>query len=133
MRKGRMDEEVEVRRGADHRDPAGAGGGGGGDGAVSQARDQLAYFLQVEGQVRRPGRVRGASTEGAGGRERQAQAAAGRGHAGQRGAEGPAWKKMVTPAARREAAAYLRTAHGMSERRACRVLTVDRASVRYEA
>ena len=40
---------------------------------------------------------------------------------------------MVTPAARREAAAYLRTAHGMSERRACRVLTVDRASVRYEA
>ena len=40
---------------------------------------------------------------------------------------------MVTPVARREAAAYLRSAHGMSERRACRVLKVDRASVRYEA
>jgi putative transposase len=40
---------------------------------------------------------------------------------------------MVTPAVRREAAAYLRSAHGMSERRACRVLKVDRASVRYEA
>jgi putative transposase len=39
---------------------------------------------------------------------------------------------MVTPVVRREAAAYLRSAHGMSERRACRVLKVDRASVRYE-
>jgi putative transposase len=38
---------------------------------------------------------------------------------------------MVTPAGRREAAAYLRSAHGMSERRACKVLRVDRASIRY--
>ena len=40
---------------------------------------------------------------------------------------------MVTPAARREAAAHLRSAYEMSERRACRVLGVDRASVRYQA
>ncbi len=40
---------------------------------------------------------------------------------------------MVTPVARREAAAYLRSAHGMSERRACAVLDVDRATIRYEA
>ena len=40
---------------------------------------------------------------------------------------------MVTPAARREAAAYLRQAYEMSERRACRVLGVDRTSVRYQA
>ena len=40
---------------------------------------------------------------------------------------------MVTPAAHREAAAHLQSAHGMSERRACRVLGVDRASVRYQA
>jgi putative transposase len=39
---------------------------------------------------------------------------------------------MVTPVARREAATYLRSAHGMSERRACRVLQVDRTSIRYE-
>ena len=38
---------------------------------------------------------------------------------------------MVTPAAYREAAALLQSAHGMSERRACRVLGVDRTSVRY--
>ena len=38
---------------------------------------------------------------------------------------------MVTPAARREAVAHLRAAHGVSQRRACTVLAVDRSSVRY--
>jgi putative transposase len=40
---------------------------------------------------------------------------------------------MATPVARREAAAYLGSAHGMSERRACGVLGVDRTTIRYEA
>ena len=39
---------------------------------------------------------------------------------------------MGTPAARREAAAYLRRAFEMSERRACRVIGSDRTSVRYQ-
>ena len=39
----------------------------------------------------------------------------------------------MTPAAHREAATYLQSAHGMSERRACRVIGADRASVRYQA
>ena len=38
---------------------------------------------------------------------------------------------MVTPQARREAVAYLQETRGVSERRACRVLGVDRALVRY--
>jgi putative transposase len=38
---------------------------------------------------------------------------------------------VVTPAARREAAAYLCRAFEMSERRACRVIGSDRTSVRY--
>ena len=40
---------------------------------------------------------------------------------------------MVTPAAHRAAAAHLQSAYGLSERRACRVLGVDRTSVRYQA
>ena len=40
---------------------------------------------------------------------------------------------MVTPAAHREAAAYLQSTYEMRERRACRVLGVDRMSVRYQA
>ncbi len=38
---------------------------------------------------------------------------------------------MVTPAARREAAAHLGEAFEVSQRRACRVMGVDRTSVRY--
>src|SRR4051794_24055356 len=51
--------------------------------------------------------------------------------AGQCRVEGPARKKMVTPAACREAVAHLRSGFAMSERRACRVAEADRSSVRY--
>ena len=40
---------------------------------------------------------------------------------------------MVTPAARREAVAHLRTSLEVSERRACTLLSVDRSTVRYRA
>ena len=38
---------------------------------------------------------------------------------------------MVTPAARREAVAHLCGVHGVSQRRACRAIGVERTSVRY--
>jgi hypothetical protein len=38
---------------------------------------------------------------------------------------------MVTPAAGREAVAHLRGGFAMSERRACRVVALDRSNVRY--
>ena len=38
---------------------------------------------------------------------------------------------MVTPGARRQAVAYLRGRHAVSERRACRVIGADRTVVRY--
>jgi putative transposase len=40
---------------------------------------------------------------------------------------------MVTPAAKREAVAHLRVAHGMSERRACKAMDCDRMMVRYRS
>jgi hypothetical protein len=40
---------------------------------------------------------------------------------------------VVMPDARREAVAHLQTCHGMSERRACRVIGADRKSVRYRS
>ena len=40
---------------------------------------------------------------------------------------------MVTPAAHREAAVYLQSTYEMSQRRACRVISTDRTSVRYQA
>jgi transposase-like protein len=42
-------------------------------------------------------------------------------------------KKMVTPAAKREAVAHLRTTFEVSERRACKALGADRTSVRYRS
>src|ERR1700726_3829966 len=73
---------------------------------LPQARGQLGGLLQAEGQVRRPGGVRGEAAEGAGGRERAAEANAGGHDARQRRAEGSAGKKVVTPAAQREAALF---------------------------
>jgi putative transposase len=40
---------------------------------------------------------------------------------------------VVTPAAKRDAVTHLCTAHEVSERRACKVLQVDRSSVRYKS
>src|SRR5580658_9744110 len=86
----------------------------------------------MEGQVWRSGGVGCQAAASAGGRERPAETDAGRCHARQRRAEGSSGKKVVRPAARREAVAYLRQAFEMSERRACRVIGGDRTSVRYQ-
>src|SRR3546814_7352875 len=81
---------------ADHRDPAGAGGRCEDGGCLPSSRHLGCHLLQVEGQVWRAGRVGGATAEGVGGRERQAEEAAGGSDAGQRHAEGCRCKKMVT-------------------------------------
>jgi putative transposase len=47
--------------------------------------------------------------------------------------EGPAVKKMVTPAAKREAVAHLQALLDVSERRACRVIDADRTVIRYQS
>jgi putative transposase len=60
--------------------------------------------------------------EGARERERQAESA-----------EGPSCKKMVTPAAKREAVAHVRSAFELSERRACRIIGCVRMTVRYHS
>ncbi|MXO92596.1 IS3 family transposase [Erythrobacter arachoides] len=43
-----------------------------------------------------------------------------------------AFKKMVTPGAKREAVAHAREQHGLSERRACSLVGVSRRVIRYE-
>jgi putative transposase len=42
-------------------------------------------------------------------------------------------KKWVTPAAKREAVVHAYAVHGVSQRRACEALRVDRSSVRYRS
>src|SRR3546814_7111318 len=89
--------------------------------------------LQLEGQIWRPGGVRGEAFALARGRERQAQAVAGRRHAGQCRAERSSRKKNGDA---RRATGSGRTSPGsswMSERRACRVIDADRKSMRYRS
>ena len=86
---------------------------------VPQARDQQRNLLQMEGQIRWPRCIGREAAKVAGRRERQAEEAFGRGHARQRDVEEYRSKKMVTPAARREAVAHLRVAYEVSEQRAC--------------
>ena len=65
--------------------------------------------------------------------DENAEEAARRGNSRQCDAEGYRSKKMVTPAARREAVAHLRVAYEVSERRACSALGADRTSIRYRS
>src|SRR3954447_21849469 len=85
----------------------------------------------MEGQVRRPPGQRCAETAALRRRERQIEAGGGRPYLGQRGAQGPARKKMVEPAAKKAAVDHLVREHQMSERRACRLLDLHRATKRY--
>jgi putative transposase len=85
----------------------------------------------MESQVRRDGGFRRPAAEGARGREHQAEEVIGRGDTPQRDVAGCGWQKMVTPAARREAAAHLHQVYGVSQRRACQAIGADRSSVRY--
>src|SRR5258708_32411851 len=87
--------------------------------------------MWLEGEVRGHGRVRCPAVEDARGREYAAEEALGRGDARRRGAEGSAGKKMVGPAACREAWEHLGTGYGMSERGACRISGADPARMRY--
>src|SRR5438105_7859185 len=85
------------------------------------------------GQVRRLDCFGSEAIEGFGRRERQAEEASGRCDARQRGAEGTVVKKLVRPAAKREAVALLEHMFEMSERRACTVIAADRKTVRYRS
>lgn len=80
-----------------------------------------------------PNDNRGASEEGAQRRERPPEPAAGRCDVRQCGTEGPARKKVLTPAVKRQAVTHLVAGHGMSERRACLVIGCCRMTMRYQA
>jgi hypothetical protein len=74
---GTDNETIKVHGRADHRGSARTGDWPYGSGLVPQARAQRSDVLQLEGQVRRHGRIRRQGVEGLRRRQRQARAAAG--------------------------------------------------------
>nr|CAD6595666.1 IS3 family transposase [Rhizobium sp. Khangiran2] len=102
-------------------------------GCLPQARHLGCNLLQLRREVWRCGCVRCAQAEGTGGRERQAEEAARRGHVGQCDPEGCRRKKMVKPDVKRDAVVHVCDQHGVSQHRTCEVVLVDRSSMRYRS
>ena len=100
---------------------------------MPQARDLEATFYKWKAKFGGLDVSDAKRLKAAGGREHEAEEASGRNDAGQRHFEGHQQPKVVTPAARRQAVAHACAAHGVSERRACKAMAVDRSSARYRS
>ncbi|MER9664264.1 IS3 family transposase [Mesorhizobium sp. M0159] len=87
----------------------------------------------MEGEVWRDGRLRCQAAESLRRREREAEEAARRPDARSVGTARASFKKMVGPAAKREAVAHLQSTMGLSERRACSFVGADRKMIRYRS
>src|ERR1019366_2981368 len=64
--------------------------------------------------------------------EPASEEAAGGVDVGQRGAQGPTGKKRLRPAVQREAVGRVMERHGLSQRHACRLVGLDRSTLRYQ-
>src|SRR5208282_4699844 len=128
----RSREKESIQRRSDHRHPEGVGGWGGNGRAVPSARDREGMFLPVEEQVRRAGAERGETAAATGGGESSAQAHRGRTGGGHPGVEGGSGKKVVSPQGRREAVLVMQVEVELSQRRACGLMELYRATCRYQ-
>ncbi len=100
---------------------------------VLQVWDVGSHPVHLEGQVRRHGSLGCQAPQGAGGRERQTQEAAGRGDARCLSLARPTLKIVVGSVAKRAAVAHLQAGFGLSERQACTLIGADRCWIRYRS
>src|SRR5271169_1563494 len=87
----------------------------------------------MEVEVWRNGSGRSATVEAVGGREPAAEAPGGRSESGPGSVESGDPKKRLELVGLRQDVAFVEQEKGLSERRACRLLELDRSSYRYEA
>src|SRR5271167_5230008 len=128
----RSREKESIQRRSDHRHPEGVGGWGGDGRTVPAAQDCEGVFLPVEEQVRRFGTERGETTEATGRRKPAAEAHRGRAGGRHPGVEGGSRKKVVSPQAQREAVLVMQVEVDLSQRRACGLMELYRATCRYQ-
>jgi hypothetical protein len=98
-----------------------------------QQGDYRADILSLEGEVWGSGKRRNEEAETTGRREPEDEACGGRVDAGQSGAEGRTFKKLLAPAGLRAAASYVMVEYQVSERHACRLMELARSTYRYRS
>jgi hypothetical protein len=112
-----------------HREAGGNGDAGGR--ADPAGRDQRTDVLSLEEAIHRLGDRPSSSAQATAGREWQAEEVGGRTDAGPGDVTGRTAKKLVKPSCRR-AVVYLWGGYRVSERRACKVVLLPRATHRCE-
>jgi len=129
----RRENEEEIYRGADHTDIERSRGDRKYPGDMPTAQRNRADILSVAQQIWWHGRIRGQEAEGVGKREFRFKKTGGRVIAGQPDAEGCCRKKVVSLAERRRVANYLQETYGVSERRTCKVVSINRNTKRRQS
>src|SRR5215469_17283831 len=127
----RSREEESIQRRSDHRHPEGVRRWGGDGRTVPSARDREGVFLPLEEQVWWVRAERGEEAATAGGGEPPAQAHRGGTGSGHPSIEGGGCKKVVSPQMRREAVLVMQVEVELSQRRACGLMGLYRATCRY--
>ncbi len=125
-------EEEAIRRWSDHPDSAGSGIGDFGEGVVPKARNERCNVLQLASKIWRHECERCQAFEVSGGGESAFEEVASGSDVGKGGFAVGFIKKMVEPDARREVVDHFQSAFGYSERRACCLAGLCRATHRYQ-
>jgi putative transposase len=99
---------------------------------AKQAGGQRGDLSPLAGPVRRAEGRRRPPAQGAGGRERSAEADRGRQRAPDPGLEGAGAGNLVSPARRRRAVTHLQRVFGVSQRWACRLVGQHRSTQRHQ-
>lgn len=120
-----------THRGTDHRRAQGRPVGQRGVGALPQTRHLRRTVLQVADELCRPRRERCEEASPAGRRKLAVETDGGGASAGYPRAESHQRKKLVGPKAKRAAAQWSTERFGLSQRRVCLLLALDRNTLRY--
>ena len=100
---------------------------------LRRVRSVRADVLSMEKAIRRVRGGSGSPVQAAPGREHRIEVGGSRSNAGQDDVAGCAVKKILKPSRRRQMVEYLHDSYRVSERRACRVARMHRATFRYRS
>ena len=129
----RRENEEEIHGRADNQDIKGSGSCWEYTGDMPSTQYNGADILPLAQQVWWNGSIRGKAASGVGAGEYRFKETGGRAITGQQDAKGCCLKKVVSLAEKRWTANYLRESYGVSERRTCKVVSINRSTKRRQS